>query len=72
MCLDRPVGKHTPFSTQHWCLGFILFSKLNEKYCGNSFSSLSSLPISTTKVGRGRWGYGREFWGFGGFGWDGD
>lgn len=24
------------------------------------------------RVGRGRWGYGREFWGFGGFGWDGD
>lgn len=30
------------------------------------------LGVTVGRVGRGRWGYGREFWGFGGFGWDGD
>lgn len=42
-------AKEAPFSSHPRCLGLILFDKLNEKYCGNSLSSMRSRRISHTK-----------------------
>ncbi|RWW41812.1 hypothetical protein BHE74_00052679 [Ensete ventricosum] len=41
--------KEAPFSSHAKCLGLILFDKLNEKYCGNSLSSMRSRRISHMK-----------------------
>ncbi|RZR90187.1 hypothetical protein BHM03_00018024 [Ensete ventricosum] len=41
--------KEAPFSSHARCLGLILFDKLNEKYCGNSLSSMRSRRISHMK-----------------------
>ena len=42
-------GTSTPLCKTFSCLGFILFSKLNEKYWGNSCNSSNFLSITTAK-----------------------